>query len=400
MARERFFGNVPDTPPDAVFGIQALIKEDKRPGIIDATTGELYTDDRKLYVPSAVTKAHEQIGLGDLGYITATKEGWLARPAYVRGSAKIVFGKETAEKMMEEGRLVAVGAPGGTGALRVFTDFLKENNPDAKILLSDPTWSNHLGIFKRGGLEINSYSHLQGKEYDLQGHIDAIRNSDPNTVVLLHAGRTHNPTGDNPKSAEEWEMLAKAMEGRFALWDAAYVGWGEGLEEDTLGIRVFREQGVQSAVALSNSKNGGQYSLRTGLLLIERQSAEDSVKPQKYLNSIARTLYSNPTSIGEELMGTIYEDPILYQEYLGNLREPRSMLQSRRELLARELGQGFEFVQKQVGLFSLVLPRNREAVVRLRTEYPIYTLENGRANFGSVPSKDIPRFAAGIKAVI
>lgn len=400
MATERIFRNVPDTPPDAIFGIQLLIKQDKRPGIIDATVGELYDDNGNLYSPSAVDKAAARIGLGNRGYVIASKEGWLARPAYVRGSARIVFGKEVAEEMMGEGRLVAVGAPGGTGALNVFTEFLKDQNPDAKILLSDPTWSNHLGIFKRGGFDVNSYPHLKGKEYDLQTHLDAIQKSDPNTIVLLHAGRTHNPTGDNPKSAEEWEMLAKAMKGRFVLWDAAYIGLGEGLEEDTLGIRVFREQGVPIAIALSNSKNGGVYGLRTGLLVMEMQSAEDAVKPQNYLNGIARTIFSNPPSIGEELMGTIYEDPILLQEYVENLREPRSMLQDRRKLLVDVLGREFDFVERQVGLFSLVLPQNPGAVARLRTDNPFYMLNNGRFCFGSVPSKDIPRIAEGIKAVI
>lgn len=267
-------------------------------------------------------------------------------------------------------------------------------------MTSDPGYPNHLGIFKPGGFEIKTYSHLQGKEFNLQALQEAIRNSDPNTIVLLHAGRTHNPTGDNPKSAEEWEMLAKEIGDRFVLWDAAYLGLGEGLEEDALGIRVFREQGVRSAIALSNSKNGGLYGLRAGLLLMEMPSAEAAAKPQKYLNNIARTMYSNSPSTPQELMGTVYEDPELLQLYTQDLKEPRSMLQNRRKILVDILGKEFDFVNRQVGLFSLVLPQNPGAVARLRTEFPYYMLDNGRLCFGTVSSKDMPRLAEGIKAVI
>jgi len=400
MATERIFRNIPVTPPDAIFAMRLLIEQDKREGLIDATVGELFDEDGKRYFPSSVEKAFNRIGLGDRGYITASKEGWYAHPGYVRGSARIVFGKEAAGEMMDEGRLVATAAPGGTGALRVFKELLKDNNPDAKILLSDPGYPNHTGIFKPGGFEINLYPHLQGMEYGLQAHLDAIQKSDPNTIVLLHAGRTHNPTGDNPKSAEEWEMLAKAIGDRFVLWDAAYLGLGEGLEEDALGIRVFREQGVRMAIALSNSKNGGLYGLRAGLLLMEMPSTEDTVKPQRYLNGIARAMYSNSPSTGQELMGTVYEDPELLQLYIQDLKEPRSMLKNRRKILVDKLGGEFDFVNGQVGLFSLVLPRNPDAVARLRTKDPYYLLDNGRLCFGTVTSKDMPRLAEGIKAVL
>src|SRR3989344_4187342 len=101
MATERIFRNIPITPPDAIFAMRLLIEQGKREGIIDATVGELFDEDGKRYLPSAVEKAHNRIGLGNRGYITASKEGWLAHPGYVRGSARIVFGKEEAEKMMD-----------------------------------------------------------------------------------------------------------------------------------------------------------------------------------------------------------------------------------------------------------------------------------------------------------
>lgn len=404
MAIERrFFQNVPKIPDDPIFGIKKLIQADKRHGLIDATSGELYRDDGTLYVPSAVIKAHEKIGLGNMGYVTATPESWMSRPAYVRGSSRIVFGRETADKIMDEGRLIAVGTPGGTGGLRLFAEFLKENNPKAKILISNPGYPNHLGIFRKCGFEIKTYPHLKEREYDLDGHVDAIQKSDPNTVVLFHAGRTHNPTGDNPRNADEWKALAEVMGGRFALFDAAYLGWGEGFEQDALGMKVFREAEVQMAVALSNSKNGGMYGLRNGMFIAEEDSAEAANISQRYLNSIGRTIWSNPVSEGQDLMGTIYEDPELWREYLGNQEESRTLFHDRRRSLARALGPDFGFVDKQIGLFSLLLP-SAEAVVDLRTAHPYYLLDTepviGRINFGSVPEKDMPRLAEGIKEVL
>ena len=47
------------------------------------------------------------------------------------------------------GRVATVQGLGGTGGLKIGADFLKQLNPDAKVLISDPSWENHRALFTR-----------------------------------------------------------------------------------------------------------------------------------------------------------------------------------------------------------------------------------------------------------
>lgn len=414
MALER----IPYTPPDPTFGIQRLADADKRPNKVNVTTGELYIRDEesnveKLWIPSAFTKA-EREGIKRHNYITAVTEArWLALPEYVVGSAEIVYGEDVAREIINEGRLVAVGAEGGTNAIFSFARAVEKSwkqeespKPLPDVLISNPTWSNHRGIFEDTDFNVRDYPHLRDNRYNLEAHVDAIKKSGPDTIVLFHAGRTHNPTGDNPSTEGEWEELADAMfddsqKGRFAIFDAAYLGWGDGLETDALGMRKFREKGVRMAVALSNSKNGGIYSWRTGLLLVEEESKEKAESLQNLLRDrILRRTISNPSSPGEEVMGRIFSNNELFEEWQGNLAEVRQMFLNRRNSFVEAVGPMFDYVIGQRGLFSLLLSLSRDQVIRLREEHGIYLLENGRINIGSLNEQNIPLVAKGIKSVL
>ena len=61
-------------------------------------------------------------------------------------------------------------------------------------------------------------------------------------VVLLHAC-CHNPTGVDV-SPEQWKQLADITEkqGFLPLFDFAYQGFGNGLDEDAFGIRYFSKK--------------------------------------------------------------------------------------------------------------------------------------------------------------
>ena len=50
-------------------------------------------------------------------------------------------------------------ALGGTGGLKIGADFLKKLNPNAKVLISDPSWENHRALFTNAGFTVETYAY-------------------------------------------------------------------------------------------------------------------------------------------------------------------------------------------------------------------------------------------------
>ena len=59
--------------------------------------------------------------------------------------------------LVKAGRVATVQALGGTGGLKIGADFLKRLNPDAKVLISDPSWENHRALFTSAGFAVETY---------------------------------------------------------------------------------------------------------------------------------------------------------------------------------------------------------------------------------------------------
>ncbi|MFN7050384.1 aminotransferase class I/II-fold pyridoxal phosphate-dependent enzyme, partial [Proteus mirabilis] len=83
-------------------------------------------------------------------------------------------------------------------------------------------------------------------------------------VVLFH-GCCHNPSGIDP-TLEQWRQLAalSAEKGWLPVFDFAYQGFANGLEEDAQGLRLFAESNPELIVASSYSKHFGLYNDRGG----------------------------------------------------------------------------------------------------------------------------------------
>lgn len=84
--------------------------------------------------------------------------------------------------------------------------------------------------------------------------MDTLRNVEKGDIVLLH-GCCHNPTGADLTNAQWDEVLAVAKEREFLPFiDVAYLGFGEGLDEDAYGMRLLVENLPEVIVAASCSK--------------------------------------------------------------------------------------------------------------------------------------------------
>lgn len=94
---------------------------------------------------------------------------------------------------------VAIGfqCVSGTGAIRVGADFLQQHLNCSVVFISDPSWPNHVHIFKAAGfVKIKSYRYWneENKDLNCNGMVEDLKNAPENAVVVLH-GCAHNPTG-------------------------------------------------------------------------------------------------------------------------------------------------------------------------------------------------------------
>jgi len=89
-----------------------------------------------------------------------------------------------------------------------------------------------------------------------------------------------------------------AEKGWLPLFDFAYQGFANGLEQDAAGLRAFAANHQEMLVASSYSKNFGLYNERVGAFTLVAADEETAARAFSQVKSIIRTLYSNPASHG------------------------------------------------------------------------------------------------------
>ena len=73
--------------------------------------------------------------------------------AYDSAVKALVFGAQA--PAVQDGRVATVQTLGGTGALKIGADFLRQLTPSAKVLVSNPSWDNHKALFVFGVSEFS-----------------------------------------------------------------------------------------------------------------------------------------------------------------------------------------------------------------------------------------------------
>ncbi len=317
---------------------------------------------------------------------------------------KLIFGED--HEIVTSGRAVTAHTPGGTGALRVAADFMKQVNPEATVWLSLPTWPNHPAIFDAANLAVKTYPYYvaENKTLDfdaMTGALDAVQKGD---VVVLH-GCCHNPTGMDPDAAQ-WATLAAIVRSKEALafFDFAYQGLGNGLDEDAVGLRTFCTAGCELLVSSSFSKNFGLYRERTGALTLVAGDADIAQRSLSHMKQVIRCNYSNPPSHGAQIVTTILNDPILRAEWEAEVKTMCDRIADMRsqfveKLKALGVTRDFSFLTKQNGMFSFS-GLNTDQVAQLRDEYSIYIVGSGRINVASLTPGNIDAFCAAVAAVL
>ncbi len=223
-------------------------------------------------------------------------------------------------------------------------------------------------------------------------------------VVVLH-GCCHNPTGVD-LSAEQWAAVAAVVEerGLLPLFDFAYQGFAQGLQEDALGLYTLAKPGTELLIASSFSKNFGLYNERVGALTVISADAETAKAVQSQVKKRIRANYSNPPAHGGAIVTTVLTDPELRAQWESEVSEMRDRINAMRHLFVEtldELGveQDFSFIAQQRGMFSFsgLTP---DQVAALRDNYSIYIVGSGRINVAGLTEENMDYLCRAIAEVV
>jgi len=255
------FAAVELAPRDPILGLNEQFNADSNPTKVNLGVG-VYTDENgKLPLLACVAAAEKQLmdAPKPRGYLPI--DGIAAYDKAVQG---LVFGADS--DVVQQGRVATVQALGGTGGLKVGADFLKRLHPQAKVLISDPSWENHRALFSQAGFPVEQYPYYdaatRGIAFDAL--IAKLAASPAGTIVVLHAC-CHNPTGCDLSPAQ-WDAVIAAVK-KYDLVpfvDMAYQGFGFGIAEDGAVIRQFLASGLDFFVSTSFSKSFSLYGERVG----------------------------------------------------------------------------------------------------------------------------------------
>lgn len=211
-------------------------------------------------------------------------------PAFRKATADLLLGPDS--PAVKEGRVATLQALSGTGSLAIGAQFIHAFMPDAKVLVSNPTWPNHFNIFALAGCgrpDTYRYFDPESVGLDFEGMLADINAAPSGSIILLH-GCAHNPTGIDP-TKDQWKAIADAIEdkGHFAFFDVAYQGFATGsLDEDAWAPRYFESRGMEFMIAQSYSKNLGLYAERVGALNVVCKDGDSAKRVLSQLKRIAR----------------------------------------------------------------------------------------------------------------
>jgi aspartate/tyrosine/aromatic aminotransferase len=377
-------------PADAILGLTEAFKKDPNPNKVNLGVGVFKDNDGTTPILKCIKSAEEKL------LETESTKAYLpisGNPAYGANVQKLIFGADS--EVISSGRAATIHAPGGTGALRVGGDLLKQFNADATLWVSTPTWANHKGIFTAAGFEIKDYPYYnpETKGVDFDSMIATLESIPAGDVVLIHVC-CHNPTGVD-LVGDQWDRVvdvAKAK-GWTPFLDFAYQGFGDGIEQDRAPIEKFAAAGIDVFIASSFSKNFGLYNERTGALTIVSPTAAESTVAMSYVKKTIRVNYSNPPAHGGLAALGVLEDASLYDQWVGEVAEMRGRIKDMRAALvdglaARGVDQDFSFIKEQRGMFSFS-GLSDDVVNWLSENKSIYIVKGGRINLAGLTTGNI-----------
>ncbi len=395
------FASVQLAPRDPILGLNEQFGADTNAAKVNLGVGVYYDAHGKLPVLQCVADAERAMAQ------TPAARGYLpidGIAAYDKAVQGLVFG--AASPLVTGGLVATAQALGGTGALKVAADFLHKLNPNAEVLISDPSWENHRALFSEAGFKVRAYPYYDPatRGIHVQSMLDTLDAAPAGTVVVLHAC-CHNPTGVDLTSAQ-WAQVVKVVRAKslVPILDMAYQGFGHGIEEDGDAVRQFALTEGPLFVATSFSKSFSLYGERVGALSVVCASQDEVLRVLSQLKIVIRTNYSNPPTHGASIVGQVLNTPALRAQWEQELGGMRTRIKAMRSALVASLQaagvtQDLSYITQQLGMFSYS-GMNATQMQRLRSEFGVYGVDSGRICVAALNERNLPVVAQAIASVM
>lgn len=391
------FSNLPEPTLDPILSLSVAYREDPRPEKVDLGIGVYKNSAGETPIMQAVALAQNKVVETQK---TKSYVGLAGCEEFNQAMKTLVLGESNVLD-----RVSAIQTPGASGGLRMLGDLIKVAQPNSTVWISNPSYVNHKPVMEAAGLKVKYYRYFCSatKQVDAGAMLEDIAHAGQDDIVLLH-GCCHNPTGADI-DFEIWQQVTQlALKNGFTPFvDFAYQGFGDGLELDAAGLRYMADHVEEMLITASCSKNFGLYRERTGVAMVLGQSQQDAMNAKGKLLTLARATYTMPPDHGAALVKTILQDSELTQIWRDELDSMQSRLVSLRAALCEEFRNqhgtnDFDFIQTHKGMFT-VLGYTPQQMARLREEFAIYAVGDGRINIAGLTERDIPYVANAILKV-
>ncbi len=395
------FTAVEMAPRDPILGLNEQFAADTNPNKVNLGVGVYFDDNGKLPLLDCVQSAEKAM------MDKPTARGYLpidGIAAYDAAVKSLVFG--AGSEPVTSGRVATVQGIGGTGGLKIGADFLKKISPNAKVMISDPSWENHRALFTNAGFQVDSYAYYDAEKrgVNFDGMLASLNAAAAGTIVVLHAC-CHNPTGYDITAAQ-WDQVIAVVKVKSLTpyLDMAYQGFGHGIREDGAVIGKFVAAGLNFLVSTSFSKSFSLYGERVGALSVVCSDKEECGRVLSQLKIVIRTNYSNPPIHGGAVVAAVLANPEWRATWEKELSEMRVRIKAMRQKLvdglkAAGVKQDMSFITTQIGMFSYS-GLNKDQMVRLRSEFGVYGTDTGRMCVAALNSKNIDYVCQAIAKVI
>ncbi|TQQ11852.1 amino acid aminotransferase [Vibrio cholerae] len=388
------FTHLPAPVLDPILSLSVAFRNDPRPQKVDLGIGVYKNSLGETPIMRAVALAQDKVVASQK---TKSYVGLAGCEEFNQSMMQLVLGST-----LDTERTIAIQTPGASGALRMLGDLMRVAQPDTTVWITDPSYVNHKPVMEAAGLKVRYYRYFsrETKMVDTEQMLADLAQAGTKDVVLLH-GCCHNPTGaDIDFSA--WQAITELAQknGFIPFVDIAYQGFGDGLEQDAQGLRYMAERMEEMLITTSCSKNFGLYRERTGAAIVIGKNQPEVTNARGKMLTLARSTYTMPPDHGAALVKTVLRDEQLTAIWKQELSEMQQRLLTLRKNLCNELRnqhntRQFDFIESHRGMFT-VLGFSAEQMGRLREEFAIYGVADGRINIAGLTEKDIPYVANAI----
>ncbi|MCU4351337.1 aromatic amino acid aminotransferase [Acinetobacter ursingii] len=396
------FQHIPPYAGDPILSLMEQFNADPRQGKVNLSIGLYYNEDSIVPQLDTIIEAQKRIEpLQSKTKLYLPMEGF--KP-YREAIQALLFG--TNSPAVQSGRAVTIQTLGGSGALKVGADFLKNYFPNSEVWVSQPTWDNHVAIFNGAGFKTHFYPYFDAQTggVNFEGMLSALKQLPEQSIVLLHPC-CHNPTGADLNPAQ-WDQVIEVLKAGnlIPFLDIAYQGFGDGMEQDAYAIRAMDQAGLNFIVSNSFSKIFSLYGERVGGLTFVCDDVEAAQATFGQLKATVRRIYSSPPTTGAWLVDQVLNDAELNQQWQGEVQHMRERIIKMRQILRDELSKAlpdrdFNYLVEQKGMFSYT-GLTGEQVDTLREDYAIYLVRSGRICVAGLNMKNIYVVAKAVAEVL